>query len=79
LDSLIVQRLDKEFGHVIRETFDIEPVALTADEAQYLVASVPLRKSEVAALKQSKRRISDSARKAFSSLKSPSTASSKDK
>lgn len=33
----IVQRLDKEFGHVIRETFDIEPVALTADEAQYLV------------------------------------------
>ncbi|MFP3567578.1 phosphoribosyltransferase [Paraburkholderia sp. SIMBA_030] len=33
----IVQRLEKEFGHVIRETFGIEPVALTADEAQYLV------------------------------------------
>lgn len=31
-------------------------------------ASVPLRKSEVAALKQSKRQISDSARKVFSSI-----------
>lgn len=32
-----VQRLEKEFGHDIRETFGIEPVALTADEAQYLL------------------------------------------
>jgi hypothetical protein len=32
-----VQRLDREFGHVIRETFGIEPSALTADEAQYLL------------------------------------------
>jgi hypothetical protein len=32
-----VQRLEKEYGHVIRETFGIEPAALTADEAQYLL------------------------------------------
>jgi len=33
----IVQRLEREFGHVIRETFGIKPPALTADEAQYLI------------------------------------------
>ncbi|WP_370542743.1 phosphoribosyltransferase [Burkholderia pseudomallei] len=33
----IVRRLEEQFGHVIRETFRIEPTALTADEAQYLV------------------------------------------
>ncbi|RQR38018.1 conjugal transfer protein TraN [Burkholderia sp. Bp9142] len=32
-----VRRLEEQFGHVIRETFRIEPTALTADEAQYLV------------------------------------------
>jgi hypothetical protein len=32
-----VRRLEENFGHVIRETFRIEPTALTADEAQYLV------------------------------------------
>lgn len=32
-----VRRLEEQFGHVIRETFRIEPAALTADEAQYLV------------------------------------------
>ncbi|MFM0002608.1 phosphoribosyltransferase [Paraburkholderia dipogonis] len=32
-----VRRLEEEFGHVIRKTFNIEPSALTADEAQYLV------------------------------------------
>jgi hypothetical protein len=32
-----VQRLEKEHGHAIRETFGIEPTALTADEAQYLL------------------------------------------
>lgn len=33
----IVQRLEENFGHVIRETFRIEPPALTADEAYYLL------------------------------------------
>jgi hypothetical protein len=28
-----VRRLEEKFGHVIRETFNIEPTALTADEA----------------------------------------------
>lgn len=32
-----VRRLEKEFGHDIREIFRIEPSALTADEAQYLL------------------------------------------
>ncbi|WP_176115256.1 phosphoribosyltransferase [Burkholderia cepacia] len=32
-----VSRLEKEYGNDIREIFDIEPAALTADEAQYLL------------------------------------------
>ncbi|MEK7914619.1 phosphoribosyltransferase [Burkholderia contaminans] len=32
-----VSRLEKEYGHDIREIFGIEPSALTADEAQYLL------------------------------------------
>ncbi|AGR71302.1 phosphoribosyl transferase domain protein [Burkholderia pseudomallei MSHR303] len=32
-----VSRLEKEYGNDIREIFGIEPAALTADEAQYLV------------------------------------------
>ncbi|MFM0479085.1 phosphoribosyltransferase [Paraburkholderia strydomiana] len=32
-----VRRLEEKFGHVIRKTFHIEPSALTADEAQYLI------------------------------------------
>ncbi|ACR29815.1 phosphoribosyltransferase family protein [Burkholderia glumae] len=33
----IVRRLEEQYGHVIRQTFRIEPTALTADEAQYLI------------------------------------------
>jgi hypothetical protein len=32
-----VRRLEEQFGHVIRETFNITPSALSADEAQYLI------------------------------------------
>ncbi len=32
-----VRRLEEQYGHVIRQTFRIEPTALTADEAQYLI------------------------------------------
>jgi hypothetical protein len=57
--------LERRFGDEIRSTFGIEPTALTREEAQYLIVSVPLTNSEIEQLQQSKRALSDYARKVF--------------